>query len=240
MPYRSLMSENDLVTFARQHSAQKLPATLNTYERYFRDFRETATCIFEIGVKQGGSALTWRSYFPNAHVVGLDLRGAPGGEWPDRLSLLMGDQGDPAVLESVADRYGPFDVVIDDGSHRMDHQQLAFETLWPHVKPGGLLIIEDINTSYDPRFQVEGVPTTVDYLTSRLRAFVNTVDKTDVDSVVFGYGTALIVKREAEGRTKRTFLDLKRREARIENIDHLPEAERRALKQQLADQRRPA
>ena len=44
--------------------------------------------------------------------------------------------------------HGPFDVIIDDGSHVPSHQKLTFQTLWPHLRPGGLYAVEDIETSF--------------------------------------------------------------------------------------------
>ena len=39
-------------------------------------------------------------------------------------------------------------VIIDDGSHLPSHQLLSLETLWPALAPGGLYIVEDVETSY--------------------------------------------------------------------------------------------
>ncbi len=45
-----------------------------------------------------------------------------------------------------------FDVIIDDGSHRPDHQQITLAALFPHLKPGGLYFVEDllVNGQGDP------------------------------------------------------------------------------------------
>ena len=40
-----------------------------------------------------------------------------------------------------------FDVIIDDGSHRPDHQQIALGFLFPHLRSGGLYFIEDLMTN---------------------------------------------------------------------------------------------
>jgi hypothetical protein len=60
----------------------------------------------------------------------------------------IGSQADPAFLQSVAERHGPFDIIIDDGSHQMAHQILTFETLYNWVHEDGLYICEDSFTSY--------------------------------------------------------------------------------------------
>jgi hypothetical protein len=43
---------------------------------------------------------------------------------------------------------GGWDIVIDDGSHLPRHQLVSFCALFPFVRPGGLYIIEDIESSY--------------------------------------------------------------------------------------------
>ena len=37
-----------------------------------------------------------------------------------------------------------FDIILDDGSHIVEHMILSFNTLFKYVKPGGFYIIEDI------------------------------------------------------------------------------------------------
>jgi len=48
----------------------------------------------------------------------------------------------------VASRYGPFDVVIDDGSHICAHVIASFRALFPHLVEDGIYAIEDLQTSY--------------------------------------------------------------------------------------------
>jgi hypothetical protein len=43
---------------------------------------------------------------------------------------------------------GPFDIIVDDGSHYWNHQITSLKYLYPFVKPKGYYIIEDINTSF--------------------------------------------------------------------------------------------
>ena len=62
-------------------------------------------------------------------------------------TLYRGDQSDPAFLARlVANTGGNFTVVVDDGSHLPSHQLLTLETLWPSLAPGGLYIVEDVET----------------------------------------------------------------------------------------------
>ena len=40
------------------------------------------------------------------------------------------------------------DVVIDDGSHVMEHIDTTFQTLFPLLREGGTYIVEDLHTAY--------------------------------------------------------------------------------------------
>jgi hypothetical protein len=59
---------------------------------------------------------------------------------------------DAPKLTSLARELGPFDFIIDDGSHLNAHQIETFGILWPHLKDGGTYIVEDVQTSYWPSY----------------------------------------------------------------------------------------
>lgn len=66
--------------------------------------------------------------------------------------MRIGNQADSAFLRDVAAEFGPFDVILDDGSCINAHQIASFETLWPHLNNAGLYTMEDCHTSYWPGF----------------------------------------------------------------------------------------
>jgi len=60
----------------------------------------------------------------------------------------VADQSKRADLSAFIDTSGgQFDVILDDGGHAMDQQQISLGYLFPEVKPGGMYIIEDVHTS---------------------------------------------------------------------------------------------
>ena len=126
---------------------QKRPALLRFYSRLLVGL--DAQRVLEIGVKGGGSTAFWKQLFPSATVVGLDvdLRPRLGG---DGVIYVKGDQSDVAHLTALAAEYGPFDLVIDDGSHVSDHQATSLRTLLSHVRAGGLYVIEDVHKTLMP------------------------------------------------------------------------------------------
>jgi hypothetical protein len=120
-----------------------------------RRFREMT--VFEIGVgghqstEPGGSLQLWRDYFPRSTIVGLDINDKHVA-YGSRVKFFRADQSSAADLEAVVAAHGAPDIVIDDGSHVADHQLASFEYLWPKLTTGGVYVIEDIGTSYEPDF----------------------------------------------------------------------------------------
>lgn len=66
--------------------------------------------------------------------------------------MRIGSQDDPDFLNKVVDEMGGIDVVLDDGSHHMDHIPVTLETLFPRLAENGVYMIEDLHTSYWPKF----------------------------------------------------------------------------------------
>ncbi len=119
------------------------------YDRYFSRFRGTKFRFLEIGVFKGGSMSMWRKYFgPDATIYGIDIdedcRKFDGMDGCVRI----GSQADPDFLAAVVREMGGVDVVLDDGSHRMEHVKKSLEVLFPKVSDGGIYMIEDLHTAY--------------------------------------------------------------------------------------------
>ncbi|MGY1835198.1 class I SAM-dependent methyltransferase [Blastococcus sp. SYSU DS0510] len=124
------------------------------YSEHFARFRGTPVRILEIGVYRGGSLDMWRWYFgPDAVLVGADIdERAQQVAAPDHV-VEIGDQTDPEFLRSLVEKYGPFDIVIDDGGHEMRQQIVTAETLFPLLAEDGVLLTEDCHTSYWDAYQ---------------------------------------------------------------------------------------
>ena len=115
------------------------------YERFFAGWRQERFNLIEIGVYNGASLETWRDFFPNAQIVGADINPAYRRHAGSRIAIEIGSQADPGFLHQLAEQHPPL-VVIDDGSHRADHQIFTFERLFPKLLPGGCYIVEDLST----------------------------------------------------------------------------------------------
>lgn len=141
------------------------------YNRYFEGRRREVKSILEIGVCTGGSLKMWKEYFPNATVYGIDIQKDCKRLEEDRVKIFIGDQSNKDFLKTVVDSSGGnFDIVIDDGSHYSSHQISSFVYLFPFVKSQGHYIIEDLNTSYWPKYGggVKKSGTCVEFLKDRI------------------------------------------------------------------------
>ena len=154
----SFAERPSLAELAARHGSCKWGAHWGPtyYERYLAPLRDRRLSILEIGVGghhlyEGGESLRmWRDYFPRALLYGVDLYDKSGVE-EQRIRIFQGDQGDERFLAELA-AAGPFDVIIDDGSHVNEHVITSFRALFPHLNDGGLYLIEDLQSSYWPAF----------------------------------------------------------------------------------------
>ncbi len=111
------------------------------YERHFEKYRFQSPRVLEIGIDHGGSLQMWKSYFGDgAEIIGVDCKSYTLFDEP-QITTYTFDQQDPALAA-----LGPFDIVIDDGSHETNHQTISFENLWPRCQ--GVYLIEDCHNSY--------------------------------------------------------------------------------------------
>ncbi len=118
------------------------------YEELFEPRRHEPLTLLEIGVYQGASIRSWLEYFPIARIIGVDCD-AQFLSFSERYEFFHGRQEDPKFLDGVRKAAGPFDIVIDDGSHRPNDQRVSFMELWPVLRPGGYYVIEDIQCWFD-------------------------------------------------------------------------------------------
>lgn len=117
------------------------------YEEFLKPLRDKEVTLLEIGILNGNSLRSWRDYFAAGTVVGVDNEPSRiFKEEEERITTLLGDSNHPEQVAKLVEEFGPFDVIIDDGSHRPIHQQKQIVPLLPLLKPGGFYFIEDLHT----------------------------------------------------------------------------------------------
>jgi len=130
----------------------------------YKDLEDLA--LLEIGAYQGASLMAWVEYFSRpSRVDAVAYKADPveakakaceaGMILCEVVTIYNVDQSDPKQLENMvkavneaAPQHPGWDLIIDDGSHIPMHQLTTFKHLFPTLRPGGLYILEDVETSY--------------------------------------------------------------------------------------------
>jgi hypothetical protein len=108
--------------------------------------------MLEIGVFHGGSLRMWREYLhPQSVIVGIDidLNCKEFQDPENNVHVRIGGQQDTTFLQEVNNEFGPFDVILDDGSHMTSHMVASFRSLFGSaLAEPGAYIVEDVHTNY--------------------------------------------------------------------------------------------
>lgn len=150
---------------ALKHKTDKSSAHHNycvTYERFFERLRHSENILLELGFggynhpDKGGQGLrTWSEYFENSECYSIDIF--------DKIYVpthntcyFKGSQTDAFFLDTVVTTVGNPNIIIDDASHNCVNTITSFNILWPMLSPGGIYVIEDLETSYWDNDEFEG------------------------------------------------------------------------------------
>lgn len=123
------------------------------YERHFQPFVDRRIVFLEIGTWEGGSAQMWKHYFgPLAQIVSIDINPDCKAAEDEQVAVRIGDQSDPKFLARIVEEFGAPDIVLDDGSHVMDHLWASFAYLYPRLPRDAVYFVEDLHTAYWPDY----------------------------------------------------------------------------------------
>ena len=140
-------SQRDNVTNSRHCH----PYTL-FYNSLFKNHRNEVLNIAELGIFLGSSLLMWREYFTEANIYGFEYNIDFINNFKQkfdntRITLSEINVNKPdSIIEAFNEML--YDIIIDDSTHQFDDQIRVIENVIDNLKPGGILIIEDIFKSY--------------------------------------------------------------------------------------------
>ncbi|MEI6239035.1 MAG: class I SAM-dependent methyltransferase [Planctomycetia bacterium] len=119
---------------------------LEIYHRHLAKFRGRAINCVEVGVFSGGSLRMWEWYFgPQAHIHGVDLDEGTRAYQNAHVTIHIGDQEDRTFWARFRNAVPSLDILLDDGGHTPQQQQITLEEILPHLRAGGVYICEDIH-----------------------------------------------------------------------------------------------
>ena len=109
--------------------------------------RGETPALLEIGINSGKSLGMWTASMPGWYVYGMDISvrlEKPG------LTVFQADQSSLDDIRKVFNSIShPVPMINDDGSHIPEHQLLTFNFFFENLlQPGGVYVLEDIETSY--------------------------------------------------------------------------------------------
>ena len=140
------------------------------HEKHLNKFVSKSPKVLEIGIFEGGSLEMWAKYFgEGTKVVGVDIDPKfLEHKYDYDVEIVIGDQGNPEFWNNFHTTHEGFDFILDDGGHTMDQQITTLEKCWPLLNEGGIIMIEDIHTSYHAHYGSEGPTNFVRYVGDNL------------------------------------------------------------------------
>ena|SRR3990167_9242996 len=123
------------------------------YDQFCAPIKDRVTSLLEIGISGGYALLAYAEFFPNVLITGMDLVNVvnPQTRVHPRIKLVFGDANRGEIKSLVQ---GAYDLIIEDGSHKPDHQIKHFHDYGPMVKLGGYYIIEDVAEEHRKRVSI--------------------------------------------------------------------------------------
>jgi len=125
------------------------------YNDLFKNKRDEKLKIAELGILDGNSLLMWKEYFENAEIYGFDydnnfINNFKQNFNNDRVTLSNIDvTNKDSIIEAFNELNILYDIIIEDTTHQFEDQINVIENTYQYLKPGGILIIENIFKSYN-------------------------------------------------------------------------------------------
>jgi hypothetical protein len=215
------MNRLEEIFYKSEHSSDKWQPYFEVYDRHLSSFIGKEITLVEVGVQKGGSLEMWSAYLGSqAKIIGIDVdpECSKLTYTQNNISVIIGDQGDPAFWDKFLSE-NKVDILIDDGGHYMNQQIVTLEKVYPTLPIGGIFICEDCHTSYmsgngggleNPNTFIEYSKSLVDVLnfnwkeqyTTKLDHRNKTVQ--DLTSVHF-YDSMVVLEKFGKKEMKRVF-----------------------------------
>jgi 23S rRNA U2552 (ribose-2'-O)-methylase RlmE/FtsJ len=151
-PFSALESTVSGMIWATIPGGHKWLSYFPVYDKEFSRFRNAKPRILEIGVYRGASLQLWKKFFgQGSYIVGVDIDPACAqfNAAERGIYIEIGDQSDENFLKGLIEKHGPFDIIIDDGSHVASHQIASFNGLFQTgLRNDGVYLVEDFECMY--------------------------------------------------------------------------------------------
>jgi predicted O-methyltransferase YrrM len=139
------------------------------YEGLFKNKKNENLKIAELGILDGASLLMWKEYFTNSEIYGFEYNDDLINNFKkkfnnDRITLSNIDVTNKnSIINAFSTTNLLYDIIIEDTTHRFEDQIRVIENIYQYLKPGGVLIIEDIFKSYNEKDYIDRLGPILEY-----------------------------------------------------------------------------
>ena len=131
------------------------------YDGLFKNKKNENLKIAELGILDGGSLLMWKEYFTNSEIYGFEYNNDLINNFKqnfnnDRITLAnINVNSKDSIIKAFSDLNVQYDIIVEDTTHQFEDQIRVIENTYSYLKPGGILIIEDIFKSYNEKNYID-------------------------------------------------------------------------------------
>ena len=119
------------------------------YLKHLQKFKKNQLNILEIGSYSGASAAAFSKYLPNSQIFCLDINVSKFKYSSNKIKVYGVDINNKSkvikILETIflEKKFRNFDLIIDDGSHKLSEILNCINFFIKYLKSGGIFVIED-------------------------------------------------------------------------------------------------
>jgi glycosyltransferase involved in cell wall biosynthesis len=119
------------------------------YDELFSSLRDEEINVAEIGIEKNDSINIWRRYFPLAKIYGYEysdeyLENARSQNLLDVQYEKFNIQDENSIHSTLQKVGVKYDIIVEDSTHLFEDQIRFIKNSIEYLKPGGILVIEDI------------------------------------------------------------------------------------------------
>ena len=161
----SSWNKTELCGIAEKYAADKGPFSRGSvngghrkgytavYEMFMNTYRTKPINFCELGVYTGDSIRMFQDYFKDVEYYALDfnpdyIQHCKDQNLPRTHYSLVNVKNMEQLQETFKKIDTQFDIILDDSSHEIPDQYNIIQAATPYLKPGGLLIIEDLERNW--------------------------------------------------------------------------------------------
>jgi SAM-dependent methyltransferase len=125
------------------------------YNDFFIKQRNEKLQLAEIGISNGGSLLMWSDFFSNSKIYGFEYNNKLIDNFNNKFNNpnIFLSEIDVRYQTKISKKFNnvneKFDIIIDNSTHEFEDQIRLIKNIYNSLKPGGVIIIEDILKSYN-------------------------------------------------------------------------------------------